>query len=125
MDLTPTFYELLGMEIPNYVQGRSLLPVLTGEAGEHREFVRSEFHGGVDGPDQTHATMYRDRRWKLICYHGKGGLCELYDLEDDPWEHKDLSEAPEFQEVKWELMQKSMDAAVCAYARGPERVNPY
>lgn len=69
--------------------------------------------------------MYRDRRWKLICYHGKGGLCELYDLENDPWEHQDLSGNTEYRDVKWELIQKSMDAAVCAYARGPERVAGY
>ena len=125
MDLTPTLYDLIGMEIPNYVQGRSLIPVLKGEADQHREFVRCEYHGGVDGPDQTHATMYRDRRWKLICYHGKGGLCELYDLENDPWEHQDLSGNAEYRDVKWELIQKSMDAAVCAYARGPERVAGY
>jgi arylsulfatase A-like enzyme len=124
MDLTPTLYDLLGMEIPNYVQGRSLLPVLTGESERHREFVRSEFYGAIDYPDQTHATMYRDRRWKLVCYHGKG-ICELYDLENDPWEHRDLSGDPEFHDVLTDLVQKSMDATVYSYARGPERINPF
>ena len=68
--------------------------------------------------------MYRDRKWKLCCYHGNG-VCELYDLENDPWEHRDLSESPDHQKVKWELMQKSLDATVYSYAKGPKRINPF
>ena len=69
MDLAPTFYEAVGEEVPYYVQGKSLLPVLKGETQDHRDFVRSEFYGAIDYPDQTHATMYRDRRWKFVSYH--------------------------------------------------------
>ena len=81
------------MGVPYYVQGKSLAPLLRGEvsASDHREAVRSEYFGATALPDQTHATMYRDRRWKLVVYHQKG-ICELYDLENDPWEHNDLSE---------------------------------
>ena len=91
VDLAPTLYEAAGLDIPHWVQGRSLAPLLRGETREHREFVRSEFYGAIDYPDQTHATMYRDRRWKLVVYHRKN-ICELYDLHSDPWEHRDLSD---------------------------------
>ncbi len=113
IDLVPTLYEAVGEQAPNHVQGRSLKPILTGQAprDEHRDFVRCEFYGAIDFPDQTHVTMYRDRRWKLICYHGKD-LYELYDLENDPWEHQDLSQDPNFQYIKWQLLSKSFDATV-------------
>ncbi|MEZ4616166.1 MAG: hypothetical protein R2867_11780 [Caldilineaceae bacterium] len=44
-DLVPTLYQAIGMEIPYFVQGKSLLPQLTGDAAaeEHRDFVRTEF----------------------------------------------------------------------------------
>ena len=125
-DLVPTLHEALGMMVPSNVQGVSLLPILAGTADpdRHRDFVRSEFYGAIDYPDQTHATMYRDRKWKLVCYHGKD-LCELYDLDNDPWEHRDLSEDPGHQDIKWDLMRRNMDATVYAYPQGPPRTMPF
>jgi arylsulfatase A-like enzyme len=124
MDLAPTFYEAVGAEVPYYVQGRSLLPVLKGETEAHREFVRCEFYGAIDFPDQTHATMYRDRRWKLVSYHGKD-LYELYDLENDPWEHRNLADEAEYQAVKWALVGKSFDATARAHMPDAPRVMPF
>ena len=102
--------------IPYYVQGKSLAPLLRGEvsAADHREAVRSEFFGAIAFPAQTHATMYRDRRWET-CRLPSKGICELYDLDNDPWEHNDLSEHPDYQTIKWELMPKSFDATVYAH----------
>lgn len=119
IDLVPTFYDLLDMDIPYFVQGNSLLPLLTGQTDSHRDFVRTEFFGAINYPDLTHATMYRDRRWKLVRYHNKN-LCELYDLETDPWEHHDLADHPDYQAIKWDLTQKSFDATV--YAHPPDRL---
>ena len=121
LDIAPTLYDALGMEIPYHQQGKSLLPVLQGQSTHHRYFVRSEFYGGINFPDQTHATMIRDQCWKLISYHGKN-LHELYDLENDPWEHNDLSEDPKYLAKKWEMVGKSFDATVYAHPPVPERV---
>jgi arylsulfatase A-like enzyme len=123
-DLAPTLYEAVGEEIPYYVQGRSLLPILQGETSEHREFVRSEFYGAIAYPDQTHATMIRDEKYKYVRYHGKD-VCELYDLENDPWEHADLSGDPNSRDVLMKMMEKNLDATAMAYSRGKERVNHY
>jgi arylsulfatase len=124
MDLTPTLYDASGLETPHWVQGRSLMPILTGESQEHREAVRCEFFGAIDFPDQTHATMYRDRRWKLVSYHGKD-LFELYDLENDPWEHEDLAKDPRHRDVLWDLMRKSFDATVGAHEADAPRTMPF
>jgi arylsulfatase len=123
-DLTPTLYDVLDLEPPYDMQGLSLLPLLTGKTTAHRSFVRAEFYGAIAYPDQTHATMYRDRRWKLTTYHGKN-LYELYDLEQDPWEHYDLSNDPNYQDIKWDLVQKSFDATVDALPPDMPRVAPY
>ena len=126
IDLVPTFYDILDIDIPYYIQGKSLLPVLTGQssAESHRAAVRSECYGALDFPDQTHATMYRDRQWKLVSYHQKN-ILELYDLENDPWEHHDLSEDSDYQVIKWDLMRKNFDATVYAHPPVPPRAFPF
>lgn len=124
IDIVPTFLDAVGLDIPFWVQGKSLTDVLEGTTESHREFVRTEFFGAINYPDQTHATMYRDRRWKLISYHGKD-LFELYDLATDPWEHNDLSASPEHQDTLRDLMRKSFDAAIYATPPFAPRVMPF
>ena len=111
-----------GVMMPQH--GRSLMPVLRGGPDRHRDFVRSEFYGAINYPDQTHATMYRDRRWKLVTYHGKN-LFELYDLEADPWEHRDLSRDPVHRGVLLDLLRRSFDATIAALPPAPERTQPF
>ena len=125
-DITPTLLELAGLPVPEDLQGRSLLPILTGQAppGEHREFVRCEYMDCVDLPDHSYATMYRDRRWKLVVYHGHD-LGELYDLEHDPYEFESLWDRPDHQRLKLELLQRSFDSSMLAMDPGPPRVSEY
>ena len=89
----------------------------------HRDFVPCEYYDALDEPDNSFATMYRDRRYKLVLYHGHN-LGELYDLEEDPNEFENMWDEPEAQPLKLELMQKSFDASMQAMDRGPERVGP-
>lgn len=125
-DIMPTLMECVGLPIPGDVQGRSLLPILTGEApaNEHRDFVRTECYAAFDMPHGTFATMYRERRWKLVVYHGLN-LGELYDMEADPHEFTSLWDSPEHQAVKTELLLKSYDATIKTMPYGPPLVMPY
>ena len=117
VDKTATILELAGVDLPDYVQGRSLLPILRGEArpGVHRDFVRCEYYDALDasftGGSGSFATMYRDRRYKLTVYHGHQ-LGELYDLEADPFEFDDLWDRPEHHELRARMMHASFDAHV-------------
>lgn len=126
IDIAPTLYEASNEELPYWVQGKSLTSILTGKSTdvEHREFVRTEFFGAIDHADRTHATMYRDRHWKLISYHGKD-LFELYDLEQDPWEHNNLASTDRYAPKLNELIKKSFDAQVYSHQVSPPRTSPY
>ena len=94
MDITPTLMEILGIPQPDYMQGMSLWPILSGKksATSHKPMVRSEFFDALNQPFHTRATMLRDERYKLVGYHGIG-LGELYDLEQDPGEFNNLWDA--------------------------------
>lgn len=126
LDVAPTLTDLAGMRVPDRMQGRSLLPILTGEAGpgHHRGFVRCEYHDAVDLPNRSFATMYRNRRWKLITYHGLDAG-ELYDLENDPHEFESLWDDAAYQDIKTQLLVESFDSTVQAMDYGAPRVMPY
>jgi arylsulfatase A-like enzyme len=124
IDLAPTLYEASGETVPGWVQGRSLSALLRGEATQHRGAVRSEFYGAIAYPDQTHATMYRDDRWKLTCYHGKD-LYELYDLKADPWEHHNLAGKQENRNLFFDMLRRSFDLTVASHPPDQPRAGPY
>lgn len=125
LDIAPTLLELAGLKVPDRMQGRSLLPILQGDASEayHRDFVRCEYYDAVDMPDGTFATMYRDRSHKLVVYHGHQHG-ELYDLEADPGEFENLWDEPGSQGLKLDLMKRSYDSSMLGMDRGPRRVGP-
>ena len=126
MDVMPTLMSVTGSPIPEGTRGRSLWPILTGTADphQHRAFVRSEYYAAANLPHHSFATMYRDRRYKLVVYHGTG-LGELYDLEADPDEFTSLWNDPTHQAIKLDLLQRSFDASVAAMDYGPPGVMPY
>ena len=116
VDIVPTLYELLELEIPERVQGKSLLPVLTGETSFHREGVYSEYYNSNPARTaphraRTYATMWRDQRYKIVAYHGEE-LGELYDLEQDPGEFENQWSAPDYAALRFELLKRCFDARV-------------
>lgn len=81
-DIFPTCCDLAGLKVPETVQGRSLVPILSGKSGQVHPFLVSYF------TDAQRAI--RDDRWKLIRYP-KAGRAQLFDLRNDPLELHDLS----------------------------------
>ena len=117
--------ELAGLTVPEEMHGKSLIPILRGEADAnyHRDFVRCEYYDAVDLPDHSFATMYRNERYKLVVYHGHEEG-ELYDLINDPDEFDNLWHADAKQDIKFELLKQNFDASMFAMDRGSRRVGP-
>ena len=129
-DIAPTLLAAAGLPVPSEMHGRSLLPVLTGQTSpaQLRDFVRCEYYNALDSSfcragDATYATMYRDERYKLVLYHGHG-LGELYDLEEDPGEFRNLWDDAGSQDLRADLVQKSFDASMLSMDWGPRRIGP-
>lgn len=86
-DFLPLAAELAGLEPPRGLDGVSILPLLLG--GERRqapEYLYWEAHGA-----KHFAQAVRVGRWKAIRPAGRSGPLELYDLEADPSESRDLA----------------------------------
>ena len=87
--------------------GVSLLPQLRGEDVPQRDFAFSEHLAhGTDKP----MAMLREGRWKLIYGHGDPPETELYNLETDPGEFRNLANDGVHTAVQRRLAAKIMDA---------------
>jgi choline-sulfatase len=113
VDLAPTLMEASGQPVHAGMQGRSLWPLLAGDAADYepRTDVYCEHYGTTHHkPGQTgaYATMLRTERYKLVSIHGQK-FGELYDLQCDPQETHNLWCDPAHQPVKLELYQRLCD----------------
>lgn len=89
IDLTPTLLDACGVPKPRGVRfdGVSLMPLLGNPGAEWPDrTLFFQWHRG-DEPQAFRACAARNQRWKLV--DGK----ELYDLETDPGETKDVAAA--------------------------------
>lgn len=90
-DVYPTLLEAAGAPLPARTEGRDLLPFLRGEDAPRREFVHGE-HSACYA--REHGMQYlTDGREKYIWFT-LSGREQLFDLEHDPDELRDLSGDP-------------------------------
>lgn len=85
VDIVPTILDLLRIKVPDAVQGRSLAPLMRGEAGEWRQYYAENM-----SPHMSHGwgklRVLFDGSYKYI----HGPRPELYDLSKDPAELNNL-----------------------------------
>ncbi|MFI0421628.1 sulfatase [Spongiactinospora sp. 9N601] len=89
VDLGPTFTELAGTRVPGFAEGRSLVPLLTGQTpAAWRKNVLVEFYRPPDwSPVPGEAPPYRALRTARHTYvEYAGGERQLYDLTADPYQ---------------------------------------
>jgi arylsulfatase A-like enzyme len=94
LDLAPTFLDLAGLPIPASMQGRSLAPVLRGEAP--KDWRTSIYYRYYHDPGHHNTVAHlgvRTATHKLIHYW-KQDAYELFDLTKDPTEQHNLLHAP-------------------------------
>ncbi|PWH07478.1 arylsulfatase [Brachybacterium endophyticum] len=89
-DLMPTLLDLVGIPVPEGVDGASLLPAMRGE-----QQVRDHLHGEhvISALGRHSMQWIRTERHKYLWFSGDGHE-QLFDLEDDPHELADLAQDP-------------------------------
>lgn len=109
VDLVPSLLDCAGINIPDSMQGVSLLPVITGDRSRLPEDSFIQFGDGFLPPGRA----LRTHRWKYAVgadnlYQGKAHaqvyqeLC-LYDLQTDPYELSNLINSPIHEVVRHEF----------------------
>jgi arylsulfatase A-like enzyme len=90
IDVAPTVLEIAGVPVPAWMQGRSFLPLLEAQETNWRDAFLYEFY---EYPAEHCARKHRGirtERWKLIHFWEQPEEWELYDLESDPDEMRNL-----------------------------------
>jgi len=113
IDLAPTFLDLAGLPIPEFMQGRSLAPLLRGE--QPSDWRTSVYYRYYHDPGHHNTDAHlgvRTATHKLI-YYWKKDAYEMFDIANDPDEQQNLlypgsvADKPEtqakFTELKAEL----------------------
>jgi len=109
MDIFPTVYDLAGIDLKSNVDGKSLAHVIRHESTRVRDFLFTAYEKG-----QRAVT---DGRWKLIRYPHIDKT-QLFDLQQDAHEERDLALVPEHAErvrvmlTKLEELQRDCDDPV-------------
>ena len=129
VDIAPTLLEAAGLPIHPGIQGKSLWPLLTGEASAdyHRDSVLCEHYGTTHhtpGETGAYGTMLRTQTHKLTVFHGDE-TGELYDLRRDANETHNLWNAPDCQTTKLHLLQQLCDRVAWTADPLPMREAPY
>ncbi len=120
IDFAETFLELGGLEAPEEMQGRSIVPLLLGEAPDGWRDALYYHYYEYPGTHSVrrHEGVF-DGRWKLIRFYGPdvpdGEQFELFDQKNDPAELTSLYADPEHQETVARL-KKRLAALKVQYA---------
>ncbi len=101
-DFAPTFCEIAGAEMPKPCHGRSLLPLFQGL--KPKDWPQS-FFGQFLGSEYYYTQrIIRTYRFKYV--FNAFDIDELYDLQNDPYEMKNLITDPDYDDIKIELIKE-------------------
>lgn len=123
VDLMPTLLALAGEELPSPIDGRSVAEAILAGREPTPEPIFAEIasneaiYRNAQDPEQLAAhVMVYDGRWKYI--RNRFDIDELYDLETDADEMRNLAAQPEYSE-RVDLMRCQIAEMVCHTGPGP------
>lgn len=93
-DFAPTFMDMAGLDVPKDMQGKSIVPLLKGRHpfGWRDSMYYRYYHDPGDHNTRAHYGVCTTR-YKLI-YYWKKDQWELFDLEKDPYELRNVYNEP-------------------------------
>ncbi|MBI4910730.1 MAG: sulfatase [Acidobacteria bacterium] len=90
LDIMPTVLDAAGVKGPTELDGRSWLPLTKGNAEGWRKELLYEYYWERNFPHTPTIHAIRGDKYKFIRYQGIWDVDELYDLEEDPLESRNL-----------------------------------
>jgi N-acetylglucosamine-6-sulfatase len=109
-DFSPTILDYAGLPTPSQMQGGSMRPLFEDANADWRDHVYYEYWTELVHSIPTMIAV-RTKKTKLVHYPTLADLDELYDLEDDPHELKNLVSANEYGK-RYTMMKGLLDQAV-------------
>ena len=110
LDFAQTFLEIAGIQAPEDMQGKSLVPLLKGQK-EHWDRDAVYYHYYEYPAEHAVKRHYgiATKRYKLIHFYFDVDEWELYDSETDPNEIHNVYQDPKYADIVKELKRKLED----------------
>jgi N-acetylglucosamine-6-sulfatase len=113
IDVAPTVMEAMGLQKPPHMDGQSIIPLGQGKQIPWRDYFLYVYYWEKNFPQSPTVFSLRGDQYKYITYYGLWDTDELYDIENDPTESKNLISDPQFapivKRMENELYQKMAD----------------
>jgi arylsulfatase A-like enzyme len=103
IDFAPTILEVAGIDIPEQMQGQSLVPLFGNNNHQWRDALYYHYYEypGIHMVKRHYGI--RTERYKLIRFYYDIEAWELFDLEKDPNEMQNIYNNPEYSDVQLKL----------------------
>jgi len=109
IDFAPTFLDYAGIKAPKDMQGMSVRKVVSGENVKWRDAVYYQYYEYPGEHKVKRHYGIRTERYKLIHFYYDIDQWELYDLEKDPHEMKNIYGDPAYALVQTEMHRKLVE----------------
>jgi N-acetylglucosamine-6-sulfatase len=109
IDIAPTLLDVAGFEAPEYMDGKSFLPLLEKKEIKWRDYFLYEYYWERNYPQTPTVHALRGDQYKYIHYYGLWDTDELYDIKNDPDEMINLVNDPSHKETVKEMNKKLFD----------------
>lgn len=97
IDNAPTILDLMGVTIPEDIQGVSLVPILKGtKVKKWRKSLYYHFYESTDDHAVSKHYGVRTEKYKLVHFYDPIDTWEMYDLKNDPEEMKNIFHDPSY-----------------------------
>ena len=106
VDFAPTFLEAAGLGIPKEIQGKSMMPLLKDPRAGIRKSVYYHFYEFPGEHSVLKHFGIRTSRYKLIRFYDHKNFWELYDLQKDPAEMKNLYGQKKYAAITLDLKKQ-------------------
>jgi arylsulfatase A-like enzyme/lysophospholipase L1-like esterase len=111
IDYAPTFLEIAGVDVPDEMQGRSILPVFNNQGIAPADWRDAIYYAYYENSAVHNVPVHdgvRTDRYKLI-YFPRTKEWNLFDLQTDPDELLSLHDSPEHSEILAGLQRRYND----------------
>jgi N-acetylglucosamine-6-sulfatase len=106
IDIAPTVMEAMGLQKPAYMDGASFIALAQGKEIPWREYFLYAYYWEQNYPQTPTHFSLRGDRYKYTTYYGVWDTDELFDIQADPMEQKNLIHDPRFAMQKTEMQDR-------------------
>ncbi len=104
IDIAPTILDYAGLPVPHKMQGVSLRPLIEGDA-PGKEAMLCEHTANNQA---EHSKCLRTARYKYV-YTAPGQQVELYDLQEDPQEFRNVADDPAYLATRIDMHERMLE----------------